>query len=160
MNLWFETKYPGYFVSEAGEVRGPQGRVLRPGRVGSRKEYRHVHIRGKSIRVHRLVAETFLGPIPEGMEVAHLNGRADDNRRENLAYKTPKENAADRKVHGTERWGHVPGEKNGRAILTWETVREIRALPEGFNRTHASREYGISRRNILDIINNKTWREA
>lgn len=158
---WVETRFPGYFVCKEGHVLGPKGGILRPGRVGKTREYRQVTLgRKNQARVHRLVAETFLGPCPEGMHVAHLNGVAHDNRLENLAYKTPKENAADKKVHGTDRQGHVPGERNGRAILTWKKVREIRALPEGFNRTHAAREFGISRRSVLDVINGKTWREA
>lgn len=157
--VWKETAYPGYVVSDEGEVRGPTGRVLRPGPVGKRKEYRQVSCgRRRSVRVHVLVAEAFLGPRPEGHHVAHLNGNAADNRAANLAYKTPKENAADKVIHGTNRTGWVPGEKNGRAVLTADQVREIRALPEGFNRSRVARQYGISRRQMLDIVNGKTWR--
>lgn len=51
--------------------------------------------------VHRLIAETFLGPCPEGMEVRHLNGDPADNRLENLTYGTRRENLLDRERHGT-----------------------------------------------------------
>lgn len=50
--------------------------------------------------VHRLVAETFLGPCPDGMEVRHLNGDPADNRVENLAYGSRRENMLDRSAHG------------------------------------------------------------
>lgn len=45
-----------------------------------------------SLRVHRIVWETFKGPIPEGFVVDHINDIKDDNRLENLQLLTPKEN--------------------------------------------------------------------
>src|SRR5438046_1631053 len=53
-----------------------------------------------TIRVHVLVALTFLGPRPKGLQVAHLNGNGSDNRLENLKYMTPKENTSHRPIHG------------------------------------------------------------
>ena len=38
--------------------------------------------------VHRLVAETFIGPCPAAMSVDHINRVRDDNRVENLRYAT------------------------------------------------------------------------
>jgi len=45
-----------------------------------------------SLRVHRLVYETFVGPIPEGFVVDHINDIKDDNTLENLQLLTPSEN--------------------------------------------------------------------
>lgn len=42
--------------------------------------------------VHRLVYETFVGEIPEGMEIDHINTIRTDNRLENLRCVTRKEN--------------------------------------------------------------------
>ena len=42
--------------------------------------------------VHRLVWEAFNGPIPEGMQINHLNEDITDNRLENLSLVTPSEN--------------------------------------------------------------------
>lgn len=42
--------------------------------------------------IHRIVAETFIGEIPEGFEVHHKNHCRDDNRLENLEIITVKEN--------------------------------------------------------------------
>lgn len=38
--------------------------------------------------VHVLVAKTFIGPRPDGMDVVHVNGERDDNRLENIRYGT------------------------------------------------------------------------
>lgn len=45
--------------------------------------------------VHQLVMKTFIGEIPEGMEVLHRNGNPKDNRLENLRYGTRTENILD-----------------------------------------------------------------
>lgn len=159
MTVWKETRFPGYRVSDDGEVRGPSGRTLRPGKVGRFREYRHVHVYGVGMkRVHILVAHAFLGPQPEGTEVAHVNGIGHDNRAVNLAYKTKAENEADKILHGTDVRIGAPGATNSHAVLTDELVREIRSLPTPLNVTHAARRYGVSRRTINQIINGQTWR--
>ena len=51
--------------------------------------------------VQVLVLEAFSTKRPEGMVARHLNGDPLDNRLENLVWGTPKENTADRYLHGT-----------------------------------------------------------
>ena len=46
----------------------------------------------KHILVHRLVYEAFVGEIPEGMQIDHINTIRTDNRLENLRCVTCKEN--------------------------------------------------------------------
>lgn len=48
----------------------------------------------KRFRVHRLVYEAFVGEIPAGMEIDHINTVRDDNRLANLRVVTSKENNA------------------------------------------------------------------
>ena len=45
-----------------------------------------------SLRVHRLVYETFVGPITEGFVIDHINDIKDDNRLENLQMLSVAEN--------------------------------------------------------------------
>ncbi len=47
--------------------------------------------------VHRIIASTFLGPCPEGLEVCHNNNNRYDSRLSNLRYDTRKANMADKK---------------------------------------------------------------
>lgn len=48
--------------------------------------------RGKTYKVHQLVCEAFNGPRQEGQVCMHLNSNYKDNRPENLAWGTQKEN--------------------------------------------------------------------
>lgn len=57
---------------------------------GSRFVYR---VKGKTHKVHRLVCEAFNGPCPEEKPVCmHLDENSSNNRPENLAWGTQKEN--------------------------------------------------------------------
>lgn len=58
-----------------------------------------------TLRVHRLVLETFLSVCPNDMECRHLDGIRTNNNLKNLAWGTKKENALDKKKHGTEIYG-------------------------------------------------------
>lgn len=93
--------YPGYEVSSLGRVRSwrthrgvPGPRILKPGR-GS-KGYLVVRLAGAAQKVHRLVAEAFLGPMPDGLQTRHLDSNNQNNAAANLAYGTQLENMADR----------------------------------------------------------------
>lgn len=50
--------------------------------------------------VHKLVMATFVGPRPDGAEVCHRNGDAQDCRLVNMYYGTASNNAFDRVRHG------------------------------------------------------------
>jgi len=52
--------------------------------------------------VHQLVCVAFHGPRPSGIhQVAHIDGRTENNRADNLVWATRKENEAHKKLHGT-----------------------------------------------------------
>nr|WP_232111245.1 HNH endonuclease signature motif containing protein [Nocardia wallacei] len=49
---------------------------------------------------HSLVAEAFIGPRPEGLQVCHNDGDPTNNMLANLRYDTPSENQTDIVRHG------------------------------------------------------------
>jgi hypothetical protein len=51
-------------------------------------------------QLHAVIARTFHGPRPEGLEVRHLSGIQSDNSAANLKYGTSSENARDTVAHG------------------------------------------------------------
>lgn len=96
---------PGYFASTEGRIGSDlRGRGIRVLKGGYRGKYRGLVVCVGGTRAtqsfHALVAETFHGPRPEGLEVRHLDGNPANNRPENLRYGTPVENALDRVEHG------------------------------------------------------------
>lgn len=84
-----------YEVSDLGRVRNSRGRIVKPF-VDDDQNYLRVHIYDNGLRrkamVHTLVAEAFIGPKREGMEIDHLNTNIHDNRVCNLKYVTREEN--------------------------------------------------------------------
>lgn len=66
---------------------------------GSKNErgYLSVMINGKHYRVQRLVAETFIGPIPEGYEIDHINRNREDNALNNIRITTHSQNNRNRR---------------------------------------------------------------
>lgn len=96
--IWKDIDEPGYQVSNLGQVMGPKGlRKLSPDSEG----YLSVTLRQRGRRVHKLVAEAFLGPCPEGLQVRHKDGNHLNPALENLEYGTPTANRLDSVAHGT-----------------------------------------------------------
>jgi hypothetical protein len=79
--------------------RRSPGKILRP---GPRKSG-HLTVaigKGNSRGVHQLVMEAFVGPCPDGMEIAHNDGDPTNNWIGNLRYDTKSNNNRDRIHHG------------------------------------------------------------
>lgn len=128
-----------------GEVSKGYLRVtLRDGRVGVRRQ------------VHRLVLSAFECEQPE-LEARHLNGNRLDNRLGNLAWGTAFDNAVDRERHGNT----LRGERHGRARITADEVREIRALAAaGANKTLLAQRFGLGRTSVGHIVQRRNWRHV
>lgn len=110
--------------------------------------------KARTLNCHQLVMQEFVGPCPEGMEIAHANGIRADSRLSNLSYKTKAGNEEDKIAHGTK----VMGERHGNAKLTAEVVRAIRADKEaGMTYTEIGRRYGVDRKHARDIVTRKAW---
>lgn len=141
---------PGYWVSRWGEVfTMTRERTLK--QSTTKKGYKVTTVNGKTVRVHRLVAAAFIGPCPDGFQVRHLDGDPKNNRVENLAYGTAKQNSQDMIDHGRS----CRGSKNPSAKLTKAQTRAIFEDPRPQREIAA--EYGINQSNVSRIKNGKTW---
>lgn len=107
-----------------------------------------------SFRVHRLMAEVFLGGKHDEMNALHADGRRDNNHIVNIRWGTQKENYEDSVKHGT----YCHGETHGLSLLTDQQVREIyHLLNAGVPRSELASRFGVSRSTISIIAVGKGW---
>jgi hypothetical protein len=135
-----------------------RGKILRLKRKPSRngRAYFYFYADGGSYQqVNRAVCWAFHGKPPsEKHEAAHLDGRADNNRPENLAWKTPTENAADKVRHGT-----APiGARNAQARLNEAIVADIIGrYAAGEKSESLAVEHHVTTSNIRAVVRGDTW---
>lgn len=172
-------RFPGYAVDAAGGVwsewkQKPRGKgggtvsfrsgewrrlTARPAEDG----YVQVKLaagqpRPKNVFVHRLVLEAFVGPCPPGLEIRHLNDDPSDNRLDNLAYGTSRENSADQRRRGTD----PAGSRNPAAKLTEAAAARILADYAAGGWTYkalAARE-GVSVTAVWRVVRRRLWRHV
>jgi len=152
-----------YEVSCLGRVRSlhsiklSRGRLLKPSAHNT--GYTRVTLtrpprQQRPTHIHTLVLEAFAGLRPAGMQAAHLNGCRTDNRIENLAWVTVRENILHKRVHGTA----MLGERNHQAKLTENAVREIRTLyASGLSCKAIAARFGVDWTVVRNIKNGRIW---
>lgn len=109
---------------------------------------------------HKIVADAFIGPRPDGHHIDHINGDRADNRAENLRYCTPKENIG----FTVERGANATGERNGAAALSSEQVQIIREQKAKagryWGRAKIAAELGVHWSTVQRAANGKTHAAA
>lgn len=109
----------------------------------------------RSVLVHCLVLDAFVGPKRSGQECRHLGGNRTNNALSNLAWGTALENSLDKKRHGTQR--PCKGEQHGLSTLTASDVRKIRLAVERQSSAELADEFGISQTHVRRIATRKAW---
>lgn len=139
----------------AGKVRKPQkdrrGYVVYMLSVENRHILRYAH---------RMVADAFLGPIPEGREVNHIDGDKGNPNLTNLEIVSNSENRA----HSYRVLGVAPNRavsENGNAKLTWELVDWIRAeyAAGGTSHSKLAAKFNVNRMTIMRVLLKRAWRD-
>ena len=145
--LWKDIPgYEGYYqASDAGRVRSVdrfinngmlRGRVLR--QYTNKDGYKLVRLSKTGVcvtyQVHRLIYLTFHGPIPEGMQVNHIDENPANNELENLNLMSPKENnnygtrnrrTSEKLTNGVTSKAVYQYSEEGWFIRKWVSVNEI-----------------------------------
>lgn len=155
-----------YEVSDAGNVRRlggtPKCKRTRPlVRVIMRKRGGYIcaslwkNNAPLLARVHRLVAEAFVGLIPDGWVVNHLDGNKQNNVPANLEITTYAGNAR----HAAETGLTKRGQEAGQTVLTEEQVKWALSVYRrgSFGYRQVGDALGVRSEYIRDIITGRTW---
>jgi hypothetical protein len=140
---------------ETGTVYGPRCRPL-----GSLTTHGYVNIDlrsrfGIQRRAHQVVWESVHGPVPSGLEINHRNGVKTDNTLANLELVTRQQNILHAYAIGLK---NNQGENHPQHKLTAEDVKEIRRSARiGDAQKWIGMRFGISRRQVCDIVNRRSW---
>lgn len=111
------------------------------------------------VRVHVVIALTFIGPYPKGKEINHRNGIKIDNRAVNLEYIIHRDNVQHAYDNGLRK---LIGGENGHHRLTARDVRSVRrgyrllVKKRGYIKRVADK-YNVTPTCIWSIVHDKTW---
>lgn len=142
-------------VSNLGNVRGPV-------KVSTNQRYKRFQGVNKEtyeikfLSVHRLVAELFIRPIPEGMVVNHIDGDKHNNRVDNLEIVTSQENSQ----HAVDMGLSVgrSGEAHHNSKLTTSKVLEIyHYIQLRYSNQKIAEIMGVDHRTISQIRKGEKW---
>jgi len=166
----FESSYE---VSSLGRVRSKtrlvvdrkskrifKSRVLSPGVQSNNYLGIWLYANSKSISrlVHHLVAEAFIGPRPDGMDVDHVNGDRTNNSVANLRYLTIAKN---RSANHRHKDAKRPAKKGKSTRLTPEIVAVLRAAKQrGENMRKYADDLGVSASTVYHATQGRSWQNV
>lgn len=163
---------PGYDASNLGRIRSWRWGINRRHReLATEPRIKSVRVNGngyvmvgtghtKSARVHVLVADAFIGPKPDRMDVNHIDGNKQNNRADNLEYVTRSENHRHAFKLGLAKspFTGMVGEKHFRAKLSDRDVIAIReSYANGVPRRDLAAQYSLSYYTVWDITSRRSW---
>lgn len=157
--LWRDVRgYEGYYqVSNKGRVystRSQRNLSLTHEKRGYVSVELNVQGVNKRVKIHRLVAKSFIPPVEGKALVNHINSIRNDNRVENLEWCTQSENI----LHGF-KYGNKDshGENHSHNKLTEKQVIEILQLKGTVTQQKIADMFNISRENISRIHRRISW---
>lgn len=140
------TNYFGYKVFADGSVLGKRGTKLRQytkKTVTMGYKYISIMVEGKCLQksVHSVVYEAFVGAIPKGMHVDHIDDNPTNNDISNLQVLTPRQNTR----------------KSGNKITESQASEIRRRRQLGESGVSLSKEFGISPQQVCGIFKSRRW---
>lgn len=140
-----------YFIQRTEKIRRPSRDTF-----GYMHAFLHKDGNSKAFLIHRLVATAFIENPNNKYAVNHIDGIKQNNNVSNLEWVTKSENVKHAYSTGLmcNKGENHPGVKLNEVI-----VKEIRLkyIPRLYSSRKLAKEYGISKTQILDILNKKSW---
>lgn len=142
-------RWHGWGVKASGcwEFRGPR----------TSRGYGRIRVQGRNTMVHRLAYELWIGPILEGRVVRHKCDNPPCINPDHLLEGLQSDNVND--MIERNRNADFSGDKNPRAKLSWDEIREIRSR-QGVSQSKLAEEFGVVQSVIGGIRSGKLWRET
>lgn len=121
----------------------------------------------RTLKLHRLVLESFIGNCPNGMECCHMDGNKQNNQLTNLRWGTKSENAQDAIRHGTFSRFQACGTNNKMSKLTDYEIKLILQLLQSGRNGYSGRKwlqkeiaalFNVDQSTISCISIGKTWK--
>ena len=165
VEIWVPVNgFPNTEVSNLGRVRSLfRGQCRIRHLIKLETGYHGIGLQNKTIKkkfkVHRLVAEAFIGERPENLDVNHKDGNKTNNHADNLEYITRSEN-----LKHAFRLGlaYTPfrrrGEQSARAKLTDAIVLDMRERhSKGTSIRQLATDYNVTYQGVWRIIKRVSW---
>lgn len=128
------------------------GRAAKWGTIIVKKRI-HIPRRG-SVRIYRLILETFVGPCPPGMECCHQDDDQTNNVLTNIRWDTKSSNMWDAYCNGKHRIAKVTTEQVSEARRLHETEPKI------WTQSVLAKLLGVTSENMHMILTRKTWKNV
>jgi hypothetical protein len=171
MELWksINGHEHNYMVNTAGQIKSiapskkhPKGNaILKPKKSG--QGYLAVSLykdkKATTVSIHRTVALAFLGPVPPGMNVNHIDGNKKNNAFSNLEYTTYSENSNHAYQTGLLHLAPaLQGESNGNASLSEsQAIHAAIRIRFGDRACDIAKALNVSKWPIYDIKARRKW---
>jgi hypothetical protein len=153
LEVWEETEFVNYQISNIGRVKNKNTqKILKP--VLNSGGYYQVFLEKKAVKIHRLVAKSFINDIFDKKEVNHKNGIKTDNRVYNLEWVTASENMKHAYKNGLNS---KKGEKHSRNILKNDDIIKIYENKNNLTQKELSKLYKVGVTQINKILCDVSW---
>lgn len=163
--IWKETEYNGYYISNLGRLKGKTGKVLK--QQVSKNGYYIVAIKlgsrngeNKCLKIHRLVATAFIPNENDYPIVIHIDGNKLNNDINNLKWGTRAQSRKHDYEIGTVK--ALRGTNSHHSKFSEEDIKWIKEHYKPNNRKFGSRaiakKYNVHHSTIGKILRNETYK--
>lgn len=154
---------PNWLINEKGEVYSLNSKsILKNQKSGTGYQQLIYHAKSnengkirKKHYIHRLVAEVFIGEIPKGMVVNHIDGDKSNNHVSNLEIVTSYDN---NKHARDNNLNPLKGSNHPNSVLKEKDVIQIREhIEKGLTDAEIAKIYNVNKSTIYSIRNGGSW---
>lgn len=156
IEIWKPHPISGYLVSNNGRIINPKTNYELKPTLGEKGYYKISTSVCRAGHVHCAVVEAFIGLIPKGMHVNHIDGVKTNNNLANLEIVTPSQNTIHAYAIGLAKGRR--GEDNHGSKVTEEEVKLMYKLFElGYNNDYVAEKFNLHSRYVSLLRHGKRW---